>query len=48
LTTAACGLVALVLPQVNVAGAVTIVLAIVCLLAVIAILETTARRKIRP
>ena len=48
LTTAACGLGALVLPQVNVAGAVTIVLAIACLLAVIAILETTARRKMRP
>jgi UDP-GlcNAc:undecaprenyl-phosphate GlcNAc-1-phosphate transferase len=48
LTTAACGLAALVLPQVDAAGAVTIVLAIACLLCVIAILETTARRKMRP
>ena len=47
LTTAACGLSALVLHQVNTAGAVTIVLSIVCLLAVIAILETTARKKTR-
>jgi UDP-GlcNAc:undecaprenyl-phosphate/decaprenyl-phosphate GlcNAc-1-phosphate transferase len=46
LTTAACGLTALVLHQVNTAGAITIVLSIVCLLAVIAILETTARRKV--
>jgi UDP-GlcNAc:undecaprenyl-phosphate/decaprenyl-phosphate GlcNAc-1-phosphate transferase len=46
LTTAACGLSALVLHQVNPAGAITIVLSIVCLLAVIAILETTARRKV--
>jgi UDP-GlcNAc:undecaprenyl-phosphate GlcNAc-1-phosphate transferase len=48
LTTAACGLGALVLPQVNVAGAVTVALVIACLLSVIAILETTARRKMRP
>ncbi len=47
LTTAACGLAALVLPQVNVAGAVTIALSIACLLCVIAILETTAGRKSR-
>jgi UDP-GlcNAc:undecaprenyl-phosphate/decaprenyl-phosphate GlcNAc-1-phosphate transferase len=45
LTTAACGLGALVLPQVNAAGAVIVVLMIACLLCVIAILETTARRK---
>ena len=45
LATAACGLSALVLHQVNTAGAVTIVLSIACLLAVIAILETTARRR---
>lgn len=48
LTTAACGLGALVLPQVNGAGAVIIVLVIACLLGVIAILETTARRKVGP
>jgi len=48
LTTAACGLGALVLHQVNVAGAVMIVLLVGCLLAVIAILETTARRKMQP
>jgi UDP-GlcNAc:undecaprenyl-phosphate GlcNAc-1-phosphate transferase len=48
LTTAACGLAALVLPQVNAAGALTIALAIACLLCVVAILETTARRKMRP
>lgn len=45
LATAACGLGALVLHQVNALGAVTIGLSISCLLAVIAILETTARRK---
>jgi UDP-GlcNAc:undecaprenyl-phosphate GlcNAc-1-phosphate transferase len=48
LTTAACGLGALVLPQVNAAGAAIITLIIACLLCVIAILETTARRKMRP
>ncbi|MEX0675867.1 MAG: MraY family glycosyltransferase [Pirellulales bacterium] len=48
LTTAACGLGALVLPQVDVAGAVIVALVIACLLSVIAILETTARRKMRP
>jgi UDP-GlcNAc:undecaprenyl-phosphate/decaprenyl-phosphate GlcNAc-1-phosphate transferase len=47
LTTAACGLGALVLHQVNLIGAVIIVLLIVCLLSVIAILETTARRNMR-
>jgi UDP-GlcNAc:undecaprenyl-phosphate GlcNAc-1-phosphate transferase len=45
LTSAACGLGALVLPQVNLAGAVIVALVIACLLCVIAILETTARRK---
>jgi UDP-GlcNAc:undecaprenyl-phosphate GlcNAc-1-phosphate transferase len=44
LATAACGLSALVLHQVKTAGAVVIVLSIFCLLAVIAILETTGRR----
>ncbi len=47
LTTAACGLAALVLPQVDAGGAMIIVLAIGCLLAVIAILEATARRLAR-
>ncbi len=45
LTTAACGLGALLLHQVNQAGAVVVVLLIACLLSVIAILETTARRR---
>ncbi len=44
LASAACGLGALVLPQVNAAGAVVVVLIIICLLGVIAILEMTARR----
>jgi UDP-GlcNAc:undecaprenyl-phosphate GlcNAc-1-phosphate transferase len=47
LTTAACGLAALALPQVNAWGAAAIALAIACLLCVIAILEVTARRKMR-
>ncbi len=47
LLTAACGLGALLLDQVNLGGAVTIVLMIGCLLAVIAILENAARRKMR-
>jgi UDP-GlcNAc:undecaprenyl-phosphate GlcNAc-1-phosphate transferase len=46
LTTAACGLSALVLHQVNATGAATVVLSVFCLLAVIAILETTARSKV--
>ena len=45
LTTAACGLGALLLHQVNAAGAVVILLLIGCLLSVVAILESTARRK---
>jgi UDP-GlcNAc:undecaprenyl-phosphate GlcNAc-1-phosphate transferase len=48
LTSAACGLGALLLHQVNLAGAIVVVALIACLLAVIAILETTARRKLRP
>jgi UDP-GlcNAc:undecaprenyl-phosphate GlcNAc-1-phosphate transferase len=48
LTTTACGLGALLLHQVNAAGAAIIVLLIACLLSVIAILETTARRKLQP
>ena len=47
LTTAACGLGALLLHQVNVAGAAIVMLVIACLLSVIAILETTALRKSR-
>jgi UDP-GlcNAc:undecaprenyl-phosphate GlcNAc-1-phosphate transferase len=47
LTSAACGLGALVLHQVDVAGALIVLSMIGCLLAVIAILETTARRKLR-
>ena len=45
LTSAACGLGALVLHQVNMAGAIVVLCMIGCLLAVIAILEATARRK---
>jgi UDP-GlcNAc:undecaprenyl-phosphate GlcNAc-1-phosphate transferase len=48
LTTTACGLGALLLHQVNAAGAAIVVLLIACLLSVIAILETTARRKMQP
>lgn len=47
LTTAACGLGALVLPQVDSVGAAIIVLVIGCLLGVIAILEVAARRRMR-
>jgi UDP-GlcNAc:undecaprenyl-phosphate GlcNAc-1-phosphate transferase len=48
LASAACGLGALLLHQVDVAGAIVVIALIACLLAVIAILETTARRKLRP
>jgi UDP-GlcNAc:undecaprenyl-phosphate GlcNAc-1-phosphate transferase len=48
LTTAACGLGALLLHQVDFAGAIVILLMIACLLAVVAILEVTARRKSGP
>ncbi|HEX3727177.1 MAG TPA: MraY family glycosyltransferase [Pirellulales bacterium] len=48
LATAACGLGALLLHEVDLFGAVIVLLAIACLLGVIAILETTARRKMRP
>jgi UDP-GlcNAc:undecaprenyl-phosphate GlcNAc-1-phosphate transferase len=47
LTTAACGLAALLLHRVDRIGAVLLVLLVGCVLAVIAILETTARRTIR-
>jgi UDP-GlcNAc:undecaprenyl-phosphate GlcNAc-1-phosphate transferase len=46
LTTATCGLAGLLLHQVNAAGAVLIVLLVVCILAVIGIIETAARRKV--
>jgi UDP-GlcNAc:undecaprenyl-phosphate GlcNAc-1-phosphate transferase len=45
LTTATCGLGALLLHQVNLAGAVIIGCMIVCVLGLIAVLETTARRE---
>ena len=47
LTTATCGLGALLLHRVDLVGAVIIVLLIACILALIAILEATARRTIR-
>ncbi len=48
LTSAACGLGALLLHQVDFAGAIVVLLMVGCLLAVIAILEVTARRKLGP
>jgi len=47
LMTATCGLGALLLRYVDWVGAIIIVLMIVCVLALIAILETTARRKLK-
>lgn len=47
LTTAACAMGALLLHQVDRSGAAVIVLLIVCLLSVIAILETSAARKLK-
>jgi UDP-GlcNAc:undecaprenyl-phosphate GlcNAc-1-phosphate transferase len=46
LTTATCGLGALLLNRVDVFGAVVVMLMIVCVLCLIAILESTARRKL--
>ena len=46
LTTATCGLGGLLLHQVNTAGAIIIVMLILCVLAVIAISETAAHRKV--
>jgi len=46
LTTGTCGLGALLLHQVNTAGAIVIVLMVFCVLALIAVLESTARRKL--
>lgn len=47
LLTATCGLAALLLQRVDRLGAVLLLLLVLCVLALIAILETTARRKIR-
>lgn len=47
LATAACGLAALLLHRVDTMGAVLIVLLVACLLGLIAILETTARRTLQ-
>ncbi len=46
LTTATCGLCALLLHQINLFGAAVVVLVVICVLLLIAILETTARRKL--
>ena len=46
LTTATCGLGALLLHQVDFFGAVVVLLVVVCVLLLLAILETTARRKL--
>ncbi len=48
LATATCGLAALLLYQVNTFGAVVIGVLIACVLTLVAILETTARRRNRP
>jgi UDP-GlcNAc:undecaprenyl-phosphate GlcNAc-1-phosphate transferase len=45
LTTATCGLGALLLHQVNAYGAAVIVFIVLCILALVAVLETAARRK---
>ena len=47
LTTATCGLCALLLPQVNLLGALVLVLVVMCVLLLIAILESSARRKLK-
>jgi UDP-GlcNAc:undecaprenyl-phosphate GlcNAc-1-phosphate transferase len=47
LTTATCGLGALLLHRVDAVGAVIIVLLVVCVLVLITVLESTARRKLR-
>ena len=44
LATATCGLGALLLHQVNAAGAIIVLLMVVCILALVAILETVGRR----
>lgn len=47
LTTATCGLAALLLHRVDAVGAALLVILVVCVLAIIAILESTARRTIK-
>ena len=47
LASATCGLGAVVLYEVDRAGAIAILLMVGCVLGLIAILETTARRKLR-
>ena len=47
LTTATCGLAALLLHRVDTTGAVLVMLLVGCVLSLIAILETTARRTIK-
>lgn len=47
LTTATCGLGGLLLHQVDFSGAVVVVLLVLCVLALIAIIETTARRTVQ-
>jgi UDP-GlcNAc:undecaprenyl-phosphate GlcNAc-1-phosphate transferase len=47
LTTATCGLGAFLLHQVNVAGAAVVMLIVACILTLIAVLETAARRSLR-
>ena len=47
LTTATCGLAALLLHQVEMAGAIIIMLLVGCILSLIGILEATARRTIK-
>jgi UDP-GlcNAc:undecaprenyl-phosphate GlcNAc-1-phosphate transferase len=48
LTTATCGLGALLLHQVNLFGAAVIVLIVLCILALVAVLETSGRRNRKP
>lgn len=45
LTTATCGLGALLLHEVNLAGAIIVLLMVVCMLALVAVLETVGRRR---
>jgi len=45
LTTATCGLGALLLHQVDTAGAVVVLLLVACILLIVAILETVGRRR---
>jgi UDP-GlcNAc:undecaprenyl-phosphate GlcNAc-1-phosphate transferase len=47
LTAATCGLAALLLHRVDAVGAALVIILVVCVLALIAILESTARRTIK-